>query len=157
MKRKPNEEVFIDGDRHLVLAADFGFLEAVNSHGRDVALIFNDLHAGLMPPRDVCSVLSSCFQHVDDSERESLAVDLINRYGLQECAIMARVMLSHGMIGDIKKSSIASGEKMTTLVEMFDDFKSTSLRNLGLLLAATSITSTALVCGIFKLSNLLIY
>lgn len=154
MKRKPNEEVFKDGDKHYVLAADFGFLVAVNSCGRDVSMIFTDLANGLMPPEDIRNVLVSCFRDVEDDAREEIAEDLINRYGLQECAIMASVMLSHAMIGDVKKSQIAKREEMHSVIESLMPTQSTNLKKLGLLLAATSAISTALVCGIFKILDL---
>lgn len=150
MKRKPNEEIFEDGDKVYTLAADFGFLVAVANYGRDPSDIFTDLANGLTPPEDVRNVLISCFKDVDDSKKEFLAEDLINRYGLQECSIMARVMLSHAMIGDIKKLAIDRDQTLKSLTDLIEGSRLTSLCKLGLLSAGITIISTMLVCGIFK-------
>lgn len=153
-KRKPNQEVFQDEDRELVFVADFGFLVALNTMGRDVAYVFADLVQGLMPPEDIKNVLE-CAVQTDEGEEEGAVVGLINRYGLQECSILARLLLSHALIGDIKKSQVTATEKTRSLLDSLIPSRWENLRKLGLLWAGISLTSAGLVCLIFKYSGLL--
>ena len=153
-KRRPNEEIFKDGDREIRLVADFGFMCAVSSRGRDVTALFNDLSEGLTSAEDIFSVLYCAAVDLPEDERKELIESLITRYGLQECAIMARVMLSHAMLGDVKKSQIDRGEEVQNLLEQFLPSQSKTLKQVGLLWGATSIASTLLVCGIFNLFGL---
>ena len=155
-KRKPNEEIFRDGDNHIRLVADFGFMSAVNSYGRDVSMVFTDLSNALMPPLDIKNVLVCAAVDIPDGEREAFVEDLINRYGLQECAIMARVMLSHAMLGDVKKSSMDRAEAIQGLMDQFINTPSASIKKVGLLWVAMCLSSTALVCLIFNLNGTLI-
>lgn len=150
-KRKPNEEIFMDGDRELILVADFGFLESVNSFGRDVSLIYSDLAGGLMPPQDVRNVIVSSIQLEDSENKEEFVESLICRYGLQECAIMASVMLTHAMIGDVKKLAIERREELRSALGKMTGTNSESLRKAGLLWVAALVISTALACGISSL------
>lgn len=153
-KRRPNEEVVLDGDKELKFSSDFGFLQALNTLGRDVAQVFADLAGGLMPPADVRNVLQSSIQG-HDGEEEAAAVDLINRFGLQECAILARLLLSHALIGDKKKSQMLGMEKTRALLDSLLPSRLENLKRLGWLWAAISLTSAGLVCLIFKYSGLL--
>lgn len=155
-KSKPNEQVFKDGDKRIRLVADFGFLSAVNYMGRDVALIFSDLSNGLMPPDDIRNVIVCAAADIPEEGKEAFVEDLINRYGLQECAIMARVMLSHGMIGDAKKSALGRMEAIQGIFDKLVPFRSTTFIKAGLLWVATVATSTALACLIFRYAGLFI-
>lgn len=152
-KRKPNEEILKDGGREIILSADFGFIVAINSLGKDVAHIYSDLSSGMMPAEDIKNVIKCGIKSdVEDGYVESL----VERNGLQECSIIALHLLSHAMIGDVKKSKILTREKIEEMTIKFSPSQSTGLRNLGLLLAANAVISTALVCGIFNLQDLLI-
>ena len=155
-KRKPGEEIFEDGDKHVRLVADFGFLIAVNSYGRDVAMIYTDLSNGLMPADDVRNVLVSAAADIPDGERAEYIEDLITRYGLQECTVMARVMLSHAMIGDVKKSALDRAEVVRGLMDSLLNTQSMTFRKAGLLWAGTVTVSTLLACLIIKHTGLLI-
>lgn len=152
-KRRPCEEIFKDGSREIRMVGDFGFLVAVNeSSGRDVSVIYSELTSGLMPPEDIRNVLANAAVLADDVDRYAFVEDLINRYGLQECAIMARVMLSHAMIGDVKKSAIEQGDVLRGLVNLeAGASRWRSFLRLGLLWAVSMIVSTALACTIFSL------
>lgn len=150
-KRRPNEEIFLDDGREIRMVADFGFLVAVNEAGRDVSAVYTDLANGLMPPCDVQTVLACAAVLPDNVDRLEFVADLITRYGLQECSIMARVMLSHAMIGDVKKSALDRGAAVQGLLEsLTGDTRLTTLWRLGWFSAAITVTSTALVCTIFS-------
>lgn len=145
-KRRLNEEVFKDGDKEIKLVADFGFLVAINSTCRDVAYIYNDISAGLFPPEEIREILVCAMVDIPDDERRALAEDLITRYGLQECSAIAQIMLSHAMIGDVKKRAAARSEVVRGLVEQLIPSQSASLRKVGLLWTAVFLSSTALAC-----------
>jgi hypothetical protein len=147
-KRKPNEEIFQDGDREISMIADFGFLESVNSFGRDVAVVYSDLSQGLMPPADIRNVLVSAVQLRDEENKKDFIESLITKYGLQECAIMASVMLSHAMIGDEKKSQIENQVRVEGALSALTSTQSENLKRLGLLWGAMFIASTVLACTI---------
>lgn len=153
-KRAPGEEIFDDDGQSIRLVADFGFLCSVNSLGRDVALVFTDLANGLTPPEDVRNVLVSAAVDVPESDRVEYIEALITRYGLQECAIMARVMLSHAMIGDVKKSAIDRAEVVRGILEAALPSQSTSFIKAGSLWAGTVAASTLAVCLIFSYAGL---
>jgi len=149
-KSRPNEQLFEDGDTSIRLVADFGFLSAVNYMGRDVSLIFADLSNGLMPPDDVRNVIMCAAVDVEEGGKEAFVEDLISRYGLQEIAIMARLLLSHGMIGDVKKSALGRLETVQGILDKLIPFRSTTFIKAGLLWVATVAISTSLACLIFK-------
>ena len=145
-KRRPNQETIQDGDKEVSFVADFGFLVELNEMGRDVAFVFQDLASGLMPPAEVKNVLVCAIEHGGEEE----VIDIINRYGLQECSILARLLLSHALIGDIKKSQVSGMEKNRTLLDSLIPSRWENLRKLGWLWMAITASSTALVCLIFS-------
>jgi len=110
-KRKPNQEAFDDDGTEIIFAGTHGMLEELADKGRDPALIFSDLSAGLMPPLDIRHVLEASGPDDLDVGR------LIDRYGLAECSIVARLMLSHGMIGDEGKSRALGQETTRALLD----------------------------------------
>jgi hypothetical protein len=167
-KRQPNQEVFEDDGKDLIFTADFGMLEELASIGRDPALIYADLSAGLMPPVDVRNVMAASGPEDLDIE------DLINRYGLAECSMIARHMLSHAMIGDAGKSRALGQETTRALLDSLVTDREKALQNLnkriegqvadlwkrsrwktfashGLLWAAICLIFLGPACGIFRL------
>ena len=147
-KRKPGQETLKDEGKEIILTADFGFVVAINSYGKDVSQIYSDLSSGMMPAKDIKHVLRAAMSDdIDDNYIEGL----ITRAGLQECAILAMHLLSHAMIGDVKKSKLAKMEPIQSLIAQFKGSHYRILWSLGLLWTATTIASTALVCGIFSL------
>lgn len=154
-KRRANEEIFQDGDRSIRLVADFGFLESLNSLGRDVAIIFAGLSEGELNPTDikniiVCALVDIDGDEVKESDLEGVTEDLIERYGLQECSVMARILLSYALIGDIKKLGAGRAAKYQAIIDQFLPSQSISLKKVGLLWAVNCMTSAALVCLIFS-------
>ena len=156
-KRRPGEEIFEDGDKHVRLVADFGFLVAVNSMGRDCALLYTDLSNGLMPAEDVRNILVCAAADIPDGERNDYIESLITRYGLQECSVMAQVMLSHAMIGDVKKSALDRAATVRGLIDLTLNTQLMSFRKAGLLWVGTVATSTAVACLIIKYAGALTF
>lgn len=154
-KHKPNEEIFEDGDRALRFVADFGMLEAVNSFGTDPAEIFAVLSEGLMSPQHTKNVMVSALADIDnvpvsEGKKDETVIDLINRYGLQECSMVARLLLTHALIGDIKKSESAVAQQRSLLTESLSLSRSETFWKVFLLWAAMCGTSTLAVCMIFR-------
>ena len=160
-KHKPNEEIFIDGDRAIRFVANFGMLEALNNFGTDPSMVFSDLSIGNLNPVYIKNVMSSSVLDIDndilsESVKDDLVIELINKYGLQECSIVARMLLTHGLIGDIKKSESALAEQRGLLHEMLIPSTSQNSMKVFYLWAAMSLTSTALACLITRLYTLYI-
>ena len=149
-KRRPNEEIFKDGDKEIKLVADFGFLTAINSSCRDVSFIYTDLSAGLFPAEEIREVIAAAMVDVPDDQRQKITEDLITRYGLQECAAMAQIMLSHAMIGDVKKRGLAREEVVRGLVEQMVPSQSENLKKAGLLWTGVVLISTLSACLIIS-------
>ena len=148
-KRKPNQEVFKDGDKEIILVADFGFLEAVNSYGVDVSVLYSEISSGMMPAIHIRNILMSAMTD-EIKDKKATAVDLIERYGLQECAIMASVMLSHAMIGDVKKCAIERKEELSSALENLTGSPSTNLKKATCLWMAQLTILTVLACTISR-------
>jgi hypothetical protein len=158
-KRRPNEEIFEDGDKAIRFAADFGMLEAVTSFGTDPSIIFSDLSEGNLNPVYTRNVLVSSVIDVDDEPlsegvKEEFIEDLINRYGLQECALVARLLITHALIGDIKKCGGSMAEQRRLLTELMTDTSSTNIKKVIFYWVAMCAISTALACMITKLYTL---
>jgi len=149
-KRKPNEEIFLDGDREIHLVADWGFMYAVNSYGKDISVIYRELSEGLTNPEDIRNVLIAAARDIDEGA-EAIFERLIEKYGLQECGVMAQIMVSHAVIGDEKKRAIARGEAIKSLLERMGNSRSMSLKKVGVLLAATWLISLTAACTISNL------
>ena len=127
----------------------------INEMGRDVQLIFVDLSNGLMPAEDIRNVMIAGLVSVDgedlvDSEIEPYVEYLISEYGLQECSIIARLLLSHALIGDKKKLQTLRVEEVREVMMNLMPSQSKNLPLLGLFLVATSLISVTLLCVIFK-------
>ena len=125
---------------------------AINEYGKDVSFIFSELSEGYLPAEDIKNVL--CCACVDVDNPDDLIIELINKYGIQECAVMARLLLTHAMIGDVKKLKMDRGEAVRLAMENFINTPSTSLKKVMSLWAGMCAASTALVCMIFSLLNL---
>lgn len=148
-KRKPNEEIVIDGENEIVFTADYGFLAAVNSYGKDVSIIYSELNQGLMNPVDVRNVLYSGLPR-DSSEKIDFIEGLISKHGLQQCSIVAFSLMVYGMIGDAKKSAIERQEEIETALVSLTGSPSKSLKRVGCLWMAQLTILTLLACSISK-------
>ena len=112
--KRHNQTDFKDGEKTVIFAGDFNMARLINEAGRDVQLIFVDLSNGLMPAEDIRNVMIAGLVSVDgtvlvDSEIEPYVEYLISTYGLQECSVVARLLLSHALIGDKKKIANLKG------------------------------------------------
>ncbi len=152
-KRKPNEEIVIDGENEIVFTADYGFLAAVNSYGKDVSIIYSELNQGLMNPVDIRNILHSGLPR-DNKEKMVFIEGLISKHGLQQCSIVAFSLMVYGMIGDAKKSAIERREEIEEALTILTGSPSKSLKKVGYLWVAQLTILTLLACSIFKLSGL---
>lgn len=151
MSKNPNEEIFIDGDESLRFVADFGVMNALGDIGHDVNRLFSILSNGDMPVREIKDILVCSISDIDEHKKESVVIDLINRHGLQEASIIAQMMLSHGLLGSVKKSMLARRELVRGILDLFHPSPSTSLKRVGLLWGVMCVISTALACLISRL------
>ena len=155
MGKRFNQAEFEDDGVTIVFSADFGAARQINELGRDLSLIFIDLENGLFPVEDIRSVLISCLESVGgqekiEGEKESYIEYIISKHGIQECSIVARLLLSHALLGDKKKlQTLRAGEVREVIMNLIPS-QSKNLLLVGLFLAATSLISTGLVCVIFK-------
>lgn len=151
--KRPNQELFKDEDRTLRFIADFGFLLAFEKK-HSLWDSYVTLAEGGLPVEVIRDVLVNSINDIDgreipDGGKEKFIEEMITRQGIQSCAIAARVMLTHAMIGDTKKSHL---EKAQQIMDMLSP--SLISWRVGLLWAGNVVISTFLACMIFKLLNL---
>lgn len=151
-KRRKNEELFIDGKKTLRFVADNGFGKAVCSYGKDISVIFNELASGSLNVQDVENIMVCGLVDIDDekvveSEKEQIAQNIIDDYGLQECHQLCFLLLSHLMLGEKKSSKIEIQARAKVMIDAISG-PSMNLKKAGLLWVAKLMVSTALVCMI---------
>lgn len=151
-RRTPNEELFKDGSKTIRFAADFGFLCALTEKF-DLTKAYTAFANGDMDPKLIREIMVCALVDIDgvvivDGSKNLCAEDLINRYGLIECSMLAGVLLSHAMIGDIKKSRLAMIEKIMSHLPS----PSRAFWKVGSFLVASVVLSTVVACTIFKLN-----
>lgn len=130
-------------------AGTFGFIEKLALKGRDPAFVFDDLSSGLLPPTHIKNALSCALVAVDGEDittgHDDLIESFIEEAGLQDASLVARVLMSHAMIGSVKKKKMIDGEELTELHLKSKNFLSKNLKKAGLLLVAITAISAALV------------
>ena len=153
-----NLEYIKDGKTEYCFAGNFEMLERLESKGYDLAAIFNELSSGLMHLSTISDVLSSSMHTKNDAkvletDKADLVKSIIDRYGLQEAAMIARLMLSYAMVGSIKKHQLDRGEMLSGLMSQITDSKSMSLKRRGLVWTALCTFFIVQVCLIFNALN----
>ncbi len=152
-KSRECEEIVTETDsgKSYRLAGNFGFIRMLAMAGRDPSFIFEDLANGLLPPEEIKNVLKFAIVQVDgedikDEDREAQAVTLVEAAGLQDCSLLARMMMSHAMVGAIKKKQIAQNETIQGAIISPNHSRWKTFSLLGLLLGAPLILSTIAIC-----------
>ena len=151
MSKTPNEEIVMDGDKSLRFVADFGALSQLDELGYDVNQLFTELSNGEMPIKKIHDILVCTISDVDEAQKSETIINMVNKYGLQEVSIVAQTMMSHAMLGSIKKSQLARRELVSGILDQFLPSPWTNLKRVGLLWVAMCATSTALACLISNL------
>lgn len=132
-------ETFIDEQRKISYecTATWEFLERLERKQKDLIKCFNSLMSGGLPALIIkdtisCSLKSINNEPVKDAEREDIAKEIIENFGLQEASLLARDMISRAMVGNIKKSQMEEGQKVTALMDQLLLSKSTPFWKFGL-------------------------
>jgi len=151
------EEIITDTDtgKQYRMAGTFGFVRALSLSGRDPSLIFADLADGLLPPEEIKNVIKFSIVQVDgvdieDGDRENSAIDLVESAGLQDASLLARMMMSHAMIGKIKKKHLDQNQAAQSIVKPLNNSRWKIFTLVGLSLAGSLAGLIALACMIFK-------
>lgn len=151
--RECEEVATLDGVAYK-FAGTFGFIERLAIKGRDPAYIYDDLSSGLLPPIHIKNALSCSLEAVDGVDilegQDDVIVSFIEAAGLQESSMVARVLMSHAMIGSVKKKQIRLDEELKGLEMKTRNFLSTNLGKVGLSLAVISLILVALACMNFN-------
>lgn len=160
-KSKQNEELFEDGNRTIRFIADNSFGKAVSDMGKDIAFIFDDLASGKFPVQDIENIMVCGMVDIDgidikESDRVSIADELISRYGLQQCHQLVFVLLSHIMLGQKKSSEISAEQRMEAMAASLLPGHLANSKRVGLLWAAIWISSGLLACMTSRLGDQLI-
>lgn len=159
-RQRECEEIVTDKDagKSYRFAGTFNFIRMLSLAGRDPSFIFADLADGLLPPDEIKNVIKFAIEELNgeivaDEDREAIAIEFIERAGLTDASLIARIMMSHAMVGTIKKKQLLQQEAIQAI------FKSSHSRwrifaSIGLLwvgsLAVGITGSTALLCMIFR-------
>ena len=151
------EEVVTGNGHRYRLAGTFGNIEKASRLAGDPSQLYLRLAEGQMPPGAIKSVIFCALECMDDEpvspnhdEREAIAEVFIEDFGLQSCAILVQAILSHAIIGDVKKKQLHRQVRMDGMIRKIPFFPLTTSARLGLLWAALSIVSCALVYMIFR-------
>jgi hypothetical protein len=152
-ERECEEVAILNGDSYK-FAGTFGFIKKVASKGRDPAYLYDDFVSGLLPPVHIQNVLSCALEQFNGedvkTDHDKIIEAFIEKAGIQESAYVARVLLSHAMVGSIKKKQIRLKEEVTAMELKTKNFLSTNSRKLGYSLAAISLILIALACTSFS-------
>ena len=153
-----NLEYIKDGKTEYCFAGNFDMLEKLENTGHDLAGIFNELSSGALPLLTISNILAASLQSKDavnvlETDKAELIKSIIDRYGLQEAGIVARLMLSYSMVGSVKKHQMDRDEITRGLMSQIIGSESMSLKRRGLLWMAHWASSVVLACLIFSALN----
>lgn len=145
-------EVFIDEEREIAYtcSATWGFLQSLNVKHKSLNAVFSSLMSGEIQPLYIKDVIECSLTHINnveinEAQRSKVAVEIMERFGLQECSLLAREMVSRAMIGDIKKKSLEENLKLKSMMDqLFPNSKLSHFWKAGLLWVMTAIASGAL-------------
>ena len=145
-------ETFIDEDREIAYkcSATWGFLHNLELKHKSLDKVFQSVMSGELEPRMIKDVIECSLTHVNneevnDAQRGKVAIDIIERFGIQEASALARDMISRAMIGDIKKKSLEENLKLQTMMDqLFPDLKLSHFWSRGLLWVVIAVLSGSL-------------
>lgn len=132
-------------------AGTFGFIERLAVLGKDPAYIFEELSSGSLPPTHIKNVLSCALETIDgkdiigDNDKSDVVERFIEAAGLQDSSLIARIMMSHAMIGSIKKKKMREGEEIESLFLKSKNFRLRNLKRAGLSLAVITLISAIVI------------
>lgn len=145
-------ETFIDEEREIsyTCSATWGFLQLLSVRRKNLNDVFMSLANGELNPNlimDVisCSLIKVNNDEINEAKRDKTALEIIERFGLQESSMIAREMISRAMIGDIKKKQLDQNLKVKALVDQI--YQGSRLKTFYLLgsLWVTTLISSGLV------------
>ena len=153
-----NLEYIKDGETEYCFAGNFDMLEKLENTGHDLAGIFNELSTGALPLLTISNILAASLQSKDavdvlETDKSELIKSIIDRYGLQEAGIIARMMLSYSMVGSVKKHQMDRDEIIKGLMSQIIGSESMSLKKRGLVWMALWGFSVLQTCLIFSVLN----
>jgi len=124
LRERRCEEVVTGNGHKYRLAGTFGNIEAVSLAVGDPSQLFVRLADGGMPPTDIKAVIACTLEEIDgqsarELDREAEAVRFLEDFGLQDCSLLARQLISHAIIGDVKKKQIDHSEAIQGLSKRF--------------------------------------
>ncbi len=128
-----------------------GAMETVCHFGRDITKVHKSLGDGEIVPSDIKNILWACLATVDgkdveNSNSEAFAVEMVEDFGLQECAVLCQMLIHHALIGNVKKKQMRLSEPAIGMIMRTKTILSANSRKLGLALVVASLISVALVC-----------
>lgn len=145
-------ETFIDEEREIsyTCSATWGFLQLLSVRRKNLNDVFMSLANGELNPNlimDVisCSLIKVNNDEINEAKRDKTALEIIERFGLQESSMIAREMISRAMVGDIKKKQLDQNLKVKALVDQI--YQGSRLKTFYLLgsLWVTTLISSGLV------------
>lgn len=150
-----NQEFIKDGDTEYCFAGNFDMLESLEGKGHDLADIFNTISSGSLPLTAITDTLAASLHTIDNEEPAELSkIDtvktIIEKYGLQEAAMIARMMLSYAMVGSVKKHQMDRDEMIQGMMSQIIGSQSMSLKKRGFVWMALSVYSVFLACLTFS-------
>ncbi len=111
IKRRRCEELAeMDGVKYL-FAGTFGNIEAYSYACGEPFAFYQSLLEGELPPTKIHALLECCLSEVNakevpDMDKQEIIENFIEQAGLNDSAVMCRHILTHAILGDIKKKQM---------------------------------------------------
>jgi hypothetical protein len=152
------DEYIKDGNDEYKFVGNFAFLERLEDKGYELTQLFSDMSSGSIKLGQVSDVVTASLtelngEPVKETDKREIVTSIIERYGLQEAAMIARAMMVYAMVGSVKKSQIDKEEQIIGITSTIIGSESMTLKKRGLLWMAHWISSGLLAWLIFNASN----
>ena len=156
--RKCEEVVKLDG-KTFVFSGTFGNIQPYSFLFGDPGKRYNRLSDNELPPSEIKGLIENTLYKIEgveikDEEKEAIAKSFIEDAGLQDCAYLCRHLLSHAIIGNVKKKQLERKEvAKKTAQSMTRKIKILALMSfgkVGLLWGVTLISFLIFACMTFR-------
>ena len=150
------EKVYINEELY-IFKGDFSFLATLAEISEVNPIVISENVINL-DPVSVRNVLIASLHKKGDIDSDDLPTEdqnkiieeMITDFGLQECGILAQHLLSHAMLGDLKKNALENHQSMNSLLNNFVVSRSKIFKNHALLWTYLLVIFGTYVCMSIK-------
>lgn len=156
IKAKRCQEIVTGNGKKYLFSGTIGNIEAVSFSCGDPGKLYARLCDGDLPPTEIKAIIKCTMLIVDGIDISELDLDaevkqFIEDFGLSDCASLCMHLLSHAIIGDVKKKQLERRKKAKGMLRKCRHLILTSFARAGWLWGAILIVSIISACTIFSL------